>query len=304
MRILLISDMHYSADVAPAEFERQYPGSHASAASGPLLGFTPSERMENMLSAVWAEHKKAPLDAVIIPGDLSIDDYPFRHLPTNYCAEFRGKYLSRLPAPAFVIPGNHDSYPEELWRGIFGTSRQFSTVLDGCLFLLADTYRNPAGDPSGSPYTPLDLAWAKQEMEKHPGLPVFLVAHYFRPEKEPRAFLDFLADNPRIVMLFMGHSHRFEVRHFPPEAGGKPLVDIGAYSYYTRPTNGVWDFHVFHPEWRWGYQILELSLAVAVTYHVFPEVTYHAHNGVFACPGEITEKITVPLQWGGESEKQ
>lgn len=301
MRILLISDLHFSADISPAEYEKQHPGARASAASGPLLGFLPSERMEKMISVIEKEHETAPLDAVIIPGDLSIDDYPFRRLGINWCEKFKDLYLPRFPAPTFVIPGNHDSYPEEIWHGIFGKSRQFSTVLDGCLFLLADTYRDPAKSASGSPYTPLDLAWAKGEMEKHPGLPVFLVAHYFRPESESQDFLDFLAVNPRIVMLFMGHSHRFEVRRLPQEAGGKPLVDIGAFSYYTKPTNGVWDFDIFDPEWRWGYQILELTASEAATYHVFPAVTYRAHNGVFTFEQETTERITVPLCRGGES---
>lgn len=299
----MISDMHCSADVPPKEYEKMHPGARASAASGPLLGFTPSERMEKMISVIRKEHETAPLDALIIPGDLSIDDAPFRHLGTNWCEKCQKEYLSRLPAPTYVIPGNHDSYPEEVWRGIFGRSRQFSTVLDGCLFLLADTYRDPAKDASGSPYTLLDLAWARGELEKHPGLPVFLIAHYFHPEKEPREFYDFLVENPRIVMLFMGHSHRFAVRRLPREAAEKPLVDIGAFSYYTRPTNGVWDFDIFHPEWRWGYQILELSEREATTYHIFPAVTYRARNGVFDCAEEVTEKITVPLCRGGESEK-
>ena len=301
MRILLISDLHFSADISPAEYEKQHPGARASAASGPLLGFLPSERMEKMISVIEKEHETAPLDAVIIPGDLSIDDYPFRRLGINWCEKFKDLYLPRFPAPTFVIPGNHDSYPEEIWHGIFGKSRQFSAVLDGRLFLLADTYRDPAKSASGSPYTPLDLAWAKREMEKHPGLPVFLVAHYFRPESESQDFLDFLTVNPRIVMLFMGHSHRFEVRRLPQEAGGKPLVDIGAFSYYTTPTHGVWDFDIFDPEWRWGYQILELTASEAATYHVFPAVTYRAHNGIFTFEQETTERITVPLCRGGES---
>ena len=303
MRILLISDMHFSAEDTPAEYEKKHPGARVSAASGPLLGFTPAERMELMISAVQKEHRKAPLGAIIIPGDLSIDDYPFRRLHANWCEKFKNDYLPRFPAPTYVIPGNHDSYPEEIWKGIFGRSRKFSTVLDGCLFLLADTYRDPARDPSGSPYTPLDLAWARGEMEKHPGLPVFLIAHYFCLDKEPPEFFTFLAENPRIVMLFMGHSHRFEVRTLPGEVGGKPLVDIGAFSYYTRPTDGVWDFNIFHPEWRWGYQILELSGREAATYHVFPAATYRARNGVFDCAEEIHKKIIAPLFRGEESEK-
>ncbi len=295
-RILLISDIHYTTEQTAKELKEITPVIKGSLANGPILGYTQKERMDFMLECIRREHASNPLDAILIPGDLSIDDYDFRCLPRNYCYGVKQDYLDRFPVPYYVIPGNHDSYPDMLWHKVFGTHRQFSVVINGVLFLMADTYHHtPAWSASGSPYTPLDLAWVKNELEKHPDLPAFLVAHYFNPRAESAEFSAFLAQNPRICGLFMGHTHRFKAPEPSAEYGNKPLFDTGGFSYYTQPTNGVWDFNVFHPEWRWGYQLLELDDESFKSWHVFPAVHYHAHNGDFDMPAEITEAKTYPL---------
>ena len=295
-RILLISDIHCTTEQTAKELKEISPIIKGSLANGPILGYTQRERMEFMLKCIEQEHKKSPLDAILIPGDLSIDDYDFRCLPRNYCDGVKKDYLDRFPVPYDVIPGNHDSYPDVLWHKVFDTHRQFSVVVNGVLYLMADTYaRTPAWSASGSPYVPLDLVWAKREMEKYPDLPVFLVAHFFNPRAEGEDFSSFLAQNSRIRGLIMGHTHRFEVLENREAFGGKPVFDIGGFSYYTQPTNGVWDFNMFHAEWRWGYQLLELDDTTFRSWHVFPAVHYHAHNGEFDMPEEITETKTYPL---------
>lgn len=295
-RILLISDIHYTTEETAKELKGIDLVIKGSAACGPILGYTQKERMDFMLDCINKEHESAPLDAILIPGDLSIDDYDFRCLPRNYCDGLKRDYLDRFPAPYYVIPGNHDSYPEVIWRKYFGTPRQLSAVVGGCLFLMADTYNStPARGASGSPYTPLDLAWVERELEAHPGLPAFLVAHFFKPAGESAEFSDFLADHPRIRALFMGHTHRFAAYEPCRTYGYKPLFDTGGFSYYTRPTDGKWDFNIFHPEWRWGYQMLELDGRSFDSWHVFPAMQYHGHNGDFNLSAEITEAKRYPL---------
>lgn len=295
-RILLISDMHYTTEQTGKELKKISPVINGSLANGPILGYTQKERMDFMMACIEKEHRESPLDAILIPGDLSIDDYDFRCLPRNYCDGLKKDYLDRLPVPYHVMPGNHDSYPDVLWHKVFGEHRQFSVVVNGILFLMADTYaKTPAWSASGSPYVPVDLGWVESEMEKHPDLPTFIVAHYFNPRAEGERFSAFLAQNSRIRGLVMGHTHRFEVIENNPAFGGKPVFDIGGFSYYTRPTDGVWDFNMFHPEWRWGYQILELDESSFETYHVFPAVQYHAHNGEFDMAEEITARKKYPL---------
>ena len=280
-RVLLVSDVHYTTEETHKELKEKYPASNGSAANGPILGYTQSERMAFLLECIRKEQEKAPLDAILMPGDLSIDDYDFRNLPHNYCEKFRDDVMAQFPAPTYVLPGNHDSYPNEQWQAMFGTPRQFSVVIGGALFLMADTYNAPANGASGSPYTPFDISWAKAEMAKHPDLPVFIAAHYIWWRREGDPFAAFLRENPRVRALFVGHSHRFETIRMGEAYNNRSIYDIGAFSYYTRPTNGKWDFNIFHPEWRWGYQMLEWDEATFRTWHVSPAMLYRAHNGNF-----------------------
>ena len=289
-RILLISDIHYTTEQTARELKEIDPVIKGSLANGPILGYTQKQRMDFMLECILREHAAAPLDAILVPGDLSIDDYDFRCLPRNYCYGVKKDYLERFPAPTYVLPGNHDSYPNVIWQKYMGTPRQFSAEVNGCLYLMADTYNHtPAHSASGSPYTPLDLAWVEEELNAHPGMPAFLLAHYFRPAEESTQFAEFLTTHSQIRALFMGHTHRFAAHDPAPAYGNKPLFDIGGFSYYTRPTDGKWDFNIFHPEWRWGYQLLELDQKQFHSWHVFPAVHYHGHNGDFDLPCEITE---------------
>lgn len=295
-RILLISDIHYTTEQTGRELKAIDPVINGSLANGPILGYTQKQRMDFMLQCIQKEHGKDPLEAILIPGDLSIDDYDWRCLPRNYCDGCKQDYLDRFPVPYHVIPGNHDSYPDVIWKKIFGAPRQFSVVIGGVLFLMADTYcKTPAGSASGSPYTPLDLNWVKAELEKHGEMPVFVVAHYFDPGREGAAFSEFLAATPQIRGLFMGHTHRFQAVDPCASYGQKPLFDTGGFSYYTHPTDGVWDFNMFHAEWRWGYQMLEFDDKTFRSWHVFPAMHYHAHNGEFDLPVEITEAKEYPI---------
>lgn len=287
-RILLVSDVHYTTEETRRELREKYPGANGSTANGPILGYSQKERMDYLLECINKEHEAAPLHAILMPGDLSIDDYDFRHLPYNFCEKFRDDYMSKMPVPICAGPGNHDSYSDEQWFAMFGHHRQFSIVANNALFLMADTYNAPADGASGSPYTHFDIEWAKREMEIHKDKPVFILAHYLWPKREGEAFAEFLRENPRIAAIFVGHSHRYEVIRLGEEYGNKNIYDIGGFSYYTRPTDGVWDFNMFNPEWRWGYQMLEFDENSFKTWHVFPERTYHAHNGEFVQPLEIT----------------
>ncbi|MBE6701947.1 MAG: hypothetical protein E7585_00825 [Ruminococcaceae bacterium] len=280
-RILLVSDVHYTTEETAKQLKEKYPQSNASQANGPILGYTQKQRMDFLVQAVLKEHEKQPLDAILMPGDLSVDDYDFRNLPYNYCEKFRNEVMAKFPVPTYVQPGNHDSYTTEQWKTMFGTPRQFSAVIGGSLFLMADTYNAPTNGASGSPYTPFDIAWAKAEMARHPDLPVFITAHYIHWRREGEPFAAFLRENPRVKALFVGHSHRFETVRMGEAYNNRSMYDIGAFSYYTKPTNGKWDFNIFHQDWRWGYQLLEFDDKTFKTWHVSPAMTYHGHNGNF-----------------------
>ena len=125
-RVLLISDMHYTTEETPAEMKQIDPTVNTSVAAGDAFGHTQKEKIDLLREAILAEHEKAPLDGVLVLGDLSIDDYDYRNLPDHYCRRFREEVMDRLPCPAWALAGNHDSYPDEAWREVFGYGRQFA----------------------------------------------------------------------------------------------------------------------------------------------------------------------------------
>ena len=73
-RILLISDIHYTTEQTAKELKLIDPVIKGSLANGPILGYTQKQRMDFMLECMMKEHAAAHLDAILIPGDLSIDD--------------------------------------------------------------------------------------------------------------------------------------------------------------------------------------------------------------------------------------
>lgn len=287
-RILLVSDMHYTTDVSPKEMEKINPNINVSAAAGDAFGYTQKEKIDRIYSDIMKEYEKEKLDMVLILGDLSIDDYSFRNLEENYCKKFKEELMDKLPCPAYAIPGNHDSYPNDMWKDAVGTDRQFELELDDFVFLMCDNFNNsPADSASGSKYTSTDIKWLKENLEKHKGKKFILCSHMFRTqESETDEFKKIVRECDDIIALYRGHTHIDEVIDFQ----GKPLIDIGGYAYKGFCIDDEWIFSVFDPKWAWGYQILEIGDEVT-TWHVKPHIFYKAQNGDFDFEETITKKI-------------
>lgn len=283
-RVLLVSDMHYTTEETPEEMARIDPAVKASVAAGDAFGHTQREKIAMVRDAILTEHEASPLDAVLVLGDLSIDDYDFRNLPDNYCRRFKEEVMDRLPCPAWALAGNHDSYPDEMWREVFGYGRQYALEIGGCVFLMADTFREtPAHGASGSPYTPLDTDFLREMTEKYTGKPLCLCAHHIKEDGESPQTREWIRTAP-VVCLFRGHTHHNGVIATGEEYGHKPLIDIGGYAYNgIRTPEGKWVFSRFDFSWAWGYQILEWEDEGdrMLTYHVRPAYRYLAENGIF-----------------------
>lgn len=59
--------------------------------------------------------------------------------------------MDKLFCPSYAIPGNHDSYPNKMWREIFGYDRQFSMKIGDVALILLDAFNNtPANGASDS----------------------------------------------------------------------------------------------------------------------------------------------------------
>ena len=285
-RFLLVSDMHYTTEQTAEELKLTHPEARTCPASGRAFGKKQSEKIAKVYDDICEEHRRSPLDAVLVLGDLSVDDYDFRRLPDNYCRRFKNECMDRLPIPAYAIPGNHDSYPEALWREVFGYGRQYTLELGDSVFIMADTFAStPASktDPgSGSPHTEIDERFLEQSLKDYAGKRIFLCAHYFEKTK---TFSDtakrLIKDNPDIVCLFRGHTHVASLTNLGEELGGKPLVDIGGYGYCGKKIDGRWEFNIFDRAWSWGFQMLEIYDDRIRTYHTRSANKYLALNGEF-----------------------
>ena len=267
--------MHYTTQETNAELREKYPEANASAAAGTVLGVTQREKMDKLFSDIIAEHEKEKLDAVLVLGDLSIDDYDLRKLPECYCLKFREEIMDRLPCISYALPGNHDSIPNEMWRDIFGYDREYSVKIGDSVFLMLDTFKNiPATAACGGRFTGFDYDFMQSELAKYTDNEnIFICCHYTREEKEP----DF-PEIPNLKCLFRGHTHEAETLTFH----GRPLCDIGGYGYNgIVGEDGKYTFNRFFHECAWGYNVLEIEDGGFRVWHKTVKMRYLAENGVF-----------------------
>ena len=213
-------------------------------------GVSDGDRMEHWLREVLAEHEKEPFDLILIPGDISLDYHqeltPFQKgYSTAYL--FMKMYAPRLPAgvPVLVGAGNHEQFPEEVWRKITGDPRQSYHVLGEHLFILLDGFNAALGTEydSSDVYVPADTDYVRALMEAHPGKNVWLLSHWFEIGEETEGFRQLVRD-PRVKGLFMGHSHDHRLIALGPEWGDKVIAQTGNFSYTMSGahTGGFWGF--------------------------------------------------------------
>jgi len=293
-RILLISDMHCTTQETSAELKLLYPDAKASAAAGNTLGHTQEEKIACIINDIRSFTEKEIVDAMLVLGDLSIDDYSFRNLPKNYCLKFKEECMDLFPFPSYAIAGNHDSYPDDMWQEMFGYGRQFSVKVGDAAFIMLDTFDNqPATSASGSAYVGIDMDFFTKELAKYPTGPIFLCSHYFKPGSYPEEFLEILKNNKRIVCLFDAHTHKSNITAVDEQVT-QARVNIGGYGYQgEKREDGKWYFDRFDEKWAWGYEVLEWNENEAHLYHVKPARTYVGHTGVFDYPGSVEYELTI-----------
>ncbi len=286
-RILLVSDMHYTTQETTQELKIKYPNSNASVAAGTILGVTQKEKIQKLLNDILKEHQTAPLDSVLVLGDLSIDDYDFRKLPECYCRKFKEDCMDKLPCPAYALPGNHDSITNDMWKEIFGVNREYSVKIGNNVFIMADTFKGvPATGASGAGYTGINKDFLEKELSKYTDENIFVCAHYIS-KNEPE-----LGKIPNLVCLFGGHTHSSRTLKF----GEYPLFDIGGYGYNgIVGKDGKYTFNVFFEECAWGYNILEIYENRVEVVHKQVAMTYKAENGVFNITENESPKSVINL---------
>lgn len=217
-------------------------------------GRSSAERMENMVHDLNEFYDKKPYEKVIFLGDYSLDHWGWGdeggswvNARVSNTDNFIKQYASRLKAPYYLTPGNHEQYGHEIWREITGTLRDDSFVIGGYLFITCDNYGEDL-DPdyhSDGTYTSTKLRFIKEQMEEYPDLPVILCGHYFDVNKEPEEFFTFLKEEKRITLLICGHDHGNEITNLGERAGNVSIYHTGHYSYAglgKKPMELMWGF--------------------------------------------------------------
>ena len=231
-RVLLTSDIHCT------DLEDWY-------------GIRDEVRMQRWLEDVLAEHARHPFDLILIPGDISLDYHaektPFeKGYSTAYL--FMKMYASRLPAgvPVLTGAGNHEQFPDAVWQKITGNPRQCHGVVGNHTFIMLDGFREALKTTydSSDVYSPMDVAYIRELLDRYPENHVWLISHYFDLERESDAFRKLVAEETRIKGLFMGHTHEHQLIPMGPEWGNKIIAQTGNYSYTMSgaANGGFWGF--------------------------------------------------------------
>lgn len=235
LRVIISSDMHYSiSSKEPYTVQSNY------------YGITNDERLQHWVDAIKEEHKRDPIDLLLIAGDVSFDLCDKRGTVTNGLGStvepFMEKYVSQLPReiPMFILPGNHDPYYDVNWVKKTGFHRQGYMELEGHLFILVDTFPEGMEEnydvEKGTPYVQVDVEYIQSVMDQYPTHKVWLVSHYFHHKGESDAFRELVRENDRIIGLFAGHSHQSSVIPMGEEYANKTIAQTGHYSYsFYRP---------------------------------------------------------------------
>jgi len=297
-RVILVSDMHYTTQETTDELKEIYPNANTSGAAGDTYGHSQKEKIQAIMDDLNAFNEDEKIDAVFVLGDLSLDDYGYRNLPDSYLAKFKKDFLDELDYPWYALAGNHDSYPNDEWKAIMGTDRQYSVKIGDAVFIMLDTFAaEAASGASGSPYDGVDVDFLKAELEKYPTETIYLCSHYYNPNKTDIGLTKLIKENDRIVCMFRGHTHHNEVLA-PESLNYKCLFDIGAYAYDGDDSSGAWDFTQFDDDWAWGYTVLEWNETEAHVYHIKTPRTYNASNGTFNFVGCIEDEMFIPINKG------
>lgn len=198
-------------------------------------GGDPSARFAAVVEAVRA--MPAPPDAVLVSGDLADNAAAVEYEQVR-------DLLARLPAPSYVLPGNHDDR-RALRRhfglpGAGGEPVQYSVDLGPARLVVLDTIR--PGEDSGA----LDAArleWLDAELVAAPEHPTLIAMHHpplltgipacdavGLPAADRRALCDLIQRHPQVRRLVAGHVHRT----LTGELAGRTVLTVPSTYIQTR----------------------------------------------------------------------
>ncbi|MBQ8186928.1 MAG: metallophosphoesterase [Clostridia bacterium] len=243
------------------------------------FGTSTEARLEKMVKDVAdAGH----FDQLIVMGDVSLDFWAWNeggsylwNPSVSNTDHFMKTYMSRLPKPSCIIPGNHEQYGAETWREITGCAREYVLETKSALFIMLDSFSGnlaPKENSDGT-YLPVNCDFIEEAMTACPDKPVFLLSHYFDMARESERFKAILRENDRILAMMIGHTHRSAVLDAGEDTGHKPILQCGNYSYSGEK----------EPKtcfWGWRELIFEDDGTIRSFYHT-PHSEYRHGDGSF-----------------------
>ena len=230
------------------------------------------DRMQMWVDAILYEHKKQPIDLLILNGDLSLDFWAHSgggswiKQDRSTTDEFVCDFVLQLPKEikVLIMPGNHEQYSNEDWEMITDNSRQEYTVLGNNLFIMPDNFAGEL-DPDyhhDGVYTGVDMEFLEDVVAEHPDKDIWLIAHYFDMTKESDEFKDFLATNDRVKGLFHGHIHTNDVQELGDAYNNLTIGVTGNFAY-TKEADILGSF--------WGFRDLVITADGAVSHYIIAD---------------------------------
>ncbi len=217
-------------------------------------GMSNEERMADLVRCLGEAKRERTYDLTLCLGDVSLDFWAwaeggsvFWDPPVSRTAEFMEKIAPAFPAPFYITPGNHEQYAPEDWERIAGQPREQIVCRDEAVFVLLDAFSGNLGPAENSDgmYRPVNVGLIRDALRDAGDRPVFLAAHWFDMEAESEEFKALLREETRIRALFCGHDHYSFVRSTGEDAGNKPILHTGHFSY-----SGDKDPCRFYRGWR------------------------------------------------------
>lgn len=144
-------------------------------------------------------HKKTPLQACVINGDIIHDQSPL--LPAAR------QRLDNLKMPYYVTQGNHDHATPDYWKEVWNVPLNYEAVFKNNTLLMMST-SNEKGE-----YLSPDLAWLDAQLRDHSARQnVFLFLHipqykWTKYAIDTPAFFDVVNKYKNVRAAFHGHEH-------------------------------------------------------------------------------------------------
>lgn len=156
-------------------------------------------RLADFVAAVNRLHRSAPLDLVVVNGDIG-------HGGARLLKDAR-RSLAGLVPPLLAVPGNHDGVSEETWREVWGAPENQVLRFGERSIVAVNT-----SDVRGR-YLCADEDWLRSRLAEEAGQRDVFVVMHITPAKWTKFGVDcpsvrsLLAGTPNVRAVFNGHDH-------------------------------------------------------------------------------------------------